>query len=34
MVLEKYPLIKASFKMVGSIPRIAEWIKNRPDFPY
>ena len=34
MVLNSYPLIKAHYEKIGSLPKIAEWIKNRPDYLY
>lgn len=34
MVLDSNPLVKAHYEKISSIPNIAEWIKNRPNFIY
>ena len=33
-VLDSNPFIKAHYEKLGSLPKIAEWIKNRPNFIY
>jgi len=34
MILDQYPSIKRWFEMIGNIPSISKWIKNRPDYLY
>ena len=34
MILDTYPSIKKWFEMIGNVPNIAKWLKNRPDYLY
>lgn len=34
IIFETYPHVKEHFEKIGNIPRIAEWLEKRPNYPY